>query len=170
MRTRRRAGVLLHVSSLPSRHGLGDFGPEAYAFADFLAPPANPCGRCCPCRRSTPGRAIRRTAVTRPLPATPCSSVRICWSGRGCSGPRTRFGRLNSARLAWTILGPRLGRRGSWRRPSTPRFPLARGLRVSGILPRGAGMAGRLCVVHGPEGVSGISPVVRVALGLAFAG
>ncbi len=37
MRTRRRAGVLLHVSSLPSRHGLGDFGPEAYAFADFLA-------------------------------------------------------------------------------------------------------------------------------------
>lgn len=33
----RRAGVLLHVSSLPSRHGLGDFGPEAHAFADFLA-------------------------------------------------------------------------------------------------------------------------------------
>lgn len=33
----RRCGVLLHVSSLPSKHGLGDFGPQAHAFIDFLA-------------------------------------------------------------------------------------------------------------------------------------
>ncbi len=33
----RGAGVLLHVTSLPSHPGIGDFGPEAYAFADFLA-------------------------------------------------------------------------------------------------------------------------------------
>ena len=26
----------MHVTSLPSRHGVGDFGPEAYRFADFL--------------------------------------------------------------------------------------------------------------------------------------
>lgn len=37
MTTGRRAGVLLHVSSLPCRHGLGDFGPQAHAFVDFLA-------------------------------------------------------------------------------------------------------------------------------------
>ena len=30
----RRAGVLLHVTSLPGR---GDLGPEAYRFVDFLA-------------------------------------------------------------------------------------------------------------------------------------
>ncbi len=31
------AGILLHPTSLPSRGGCGDFGPAAYAFADFLA-------------------------------------------------------------------------------------------------------------------------------------
>jgi 4-alpha-glucanotransferase len=34
---RRRAGVLLHVSSLPSPHGIGDLGPAAHAFADWCA-------------------------------------------------------------------------------------------------------------------------------------
>jgi len=33
----RMSGVLLHVTSLPSRGGVGDFGPAAYAFVDFLA-------------------------------------------------------------------------------------------------------------------------------------
>jgi 4-alpha-glucanotransferase len=32
----RSAGVLLHITSLPSAFGVGDLGPEAYAFADFL--------------------------------------------------------------------------------------------------------------------------------------
>jgi 4-alpha-glucanotransferase len=33
----RAAGILLHPTSLPSRGGIGDFGPAAYQFADFLA-------------------------------------------------------------------------------------------------------------------------------------
>jgi 4-alpha-glucanotransferase len=33
----RRAGVLLHITSLPSPFGAGDVGPSAYAFADWLA-------------------------------------------------------------------------------------------------------------------------------------
>src|SRR5580700_2319058 len=33
----RVSGVLLHVTSLPSYGGVGDFGPAAYAFVDFLA-------------------------------------------------------------------------------------------------------------------------------------
>lgn len=32
----RGAGVLVHISSLPSPFGIGDMGPEAKAFADFL--------------------------------------------------------------------------------------------------------------------------------------
>lgn len=32
----RVSGILLHVTSLPSYGGVGDFGPEAYAFIDFL--------------------------------------------------------------------------------------------------------------------------------------
>lgn len=33
----RRAGVLLHVTSLPSPYGVGDMGPQAFEFVDFLA-------------------------------------------------------------------------------------------------------------------------------------
>ena len=33
----RGSGILMHISSLPSAHGIGTFGREAYAFADFLA-------------------------------------------------------------------------------------------------------------------------------------
>jgi 4-alpha-glucanotransferase len=33
----RMSGVLLHVTSLPSYGGVGDFGPAAYEFVDFLA-------------------------------------------------------------------------------------------------------------------------------------
>ncbi|MDH4051654.1 MAG: 4-alpha-glucanotransferase, partial [Rubrivivax sp.] len=32
----RAAGVLLHVTSLPGPHGVGDFGPAAYRFVDWL--------------------------------------------------------------------------------------------------------------------------------------
>jgi 4-alpha-glucanotransferase len=33
----RGSGILLHITSLPSRFGIGDLGPEAYRFVDFLA-------------------------------------------------------------------------------------------------------------------------------------
>ena len=33
----RTSGILLHPTSLPSPFGIGDFGPEAYKFVDFLA-------------------------------------------------------------------------------------------------------------------------------------
>src|ERR1700742_4275863 len=32
----RSSGVLLHPTSLPGPYGIGDFGPEAYRFVDFL--------------------------------------------------------------------------------------------------------------------------------------
>jgi 4-alpha-glucanotransferase len=32
----RGAGILLHITSLPSPHGIGDFGPKAFEFVDFL--------------------------------------------------------------------------------------------------------------------------------------
>ncbi|MGN0492720.1 MAG: 4-alpha-glucanotransferase [Acutalibacteraceae bacterium] len=33
---KKESGVLMHISCLPSRHGIGDFGREAYRFVDFL--------------------------------------------------------------------------------------------------------------------------------------
>ena len=32
----RSSGVLLHITSLPGPHGIGDFGPDAYRFVDWL--------------------------------------------------------------------------------------------------------------------------------------
>ena len=32
----RASGILLHITSLPGPHGIGDFGPAAYHFADWL--------------------------------------------------------------------------------------------------------------------------------------
>ncbi len=37
MAFQRSSGILLHITSLPGRYGIGDLGAEAYAFADFLA-------------------------------------------------------------------------------------------------------------------------------------
>ena len=36
MASAREFGILLHPSSLPGAHGIGDLGPSAYAFADWL--------------------------------------------------------------------------------------------------------------------------------------
>ncbi|RXE55225.1 4-alpha-glucanotransferase [Methanoculleus taiwanensis] len=33
----RGSGILMHITSLPSRFGIGDLGPAAYRFSDFLA-------------------------------------------------------------------------------------------------------------------------------------
>jgi len=37
MKFPRASGILLHPTSLPGRFGIGDFGPEAFRFVDFLA-------------------------------------------------------------------------------------------------------------------------------------
>ncbi len=36
MLNERANGILLHITSLPAKYGIGDLGPEAYRFADFL--------------------------------------------------------------------------------------------------------------------------------------
>ena len=36
MELERSSGILMHITSLPSPFGIGDFGPEAYEFVDFL--------------------------------------------------------------------------------------------------------------------------------------
>ncbi|NOX16784.1 MAG: 4-alpha-glucanotransferase [Chlorobi bacterium] len=36
MKFERSAGILLHPTSIPSKFGIGDFGPDAYKFIDFM--------------------------------------------------------------------------------------------------------------------------------------
>jgi 4-alpha-glucanotransferase len=33
----RSSGILMHISSLPSKYGIGDLGQSAYEFVDFLS-------------------------------------------------------------------------------------------------------------------------------------
>ena len=102
MVSERVSGVLLHVTSLPSYGGVGDFGPAAYAFVDFLAAANNASGRCC--RSTPPATAARPTPHSLRSPATRCSSRWSVWSmpagsrpiaSRGC--PATRPLRLRRA-------------------------------------------------------------------------
>ena len=48
MLNRRGSGILLHFTSLPSPFGIGDFGPWAYRFADFLAETKQTYWQCLP--------------------------------------------------------------------------------------------------------------------------
>jgi 4-alpha-glucanotransferase len=48
MLNQRGSGILLHFTSLPSPFGIGDFGPWAYRFADFLAKTKQSYWQCLP--------------------------------------------------------------------------------------------------------------------------
>jgi len=50
----RRSGILMHVTSLPSKFGIGDLGREAYAFADFLADSSQTLWQVLPFNPSSP--------------------------------------------------------------------------------------------------------------------
>jgi 4-alpha-glucanotransferase len=43
MLEKRTSGILLHLTSLPGNHGIGDLGPGAYRFIDFLAASGQSC-------------------------------------------------------------------------------------------------------------------------------
>jgi 4-alpha-glucanotransferase len=51
----RRSGILLHITSLPSRFGIGDIGPEAYRFVDLLASAGQRCWQILPLSPTSPG-------------------------------------------------------------------------------------------------------------------
>jgi len=50
----RRSGILLHITSLPSAYGIGDLGPGAYAFADFLQRSRQSCWQGLPLNPTDP--------------------------------------------------------------------------------------------------------------------
>ncbi|WP_045211996.1 4-alpha-glucanotransferase [Desulfonatronovibrio magnus] len=52
---KRRSGILLHVSSLPSDYGVGDLGPGAYTFVDFLSKTGQKIWQILPLNPTTPG-------------------------------------------------------------------------------------------------------------------
>ena len=53
MLTNRTSGILLHFSSLPGKHGIGDLGPGAYRFIEFLAAAGQRCWQFLPTGRTS---------------------------------------------------------------------------------------------------------------------
>ncbi len=51
---RRASGILLHVSSLPSEFGIGDLGPQAYRWIDFLVDARQSCWQVLPLNPTAP--------------------------------------------------------------------------------------------------------------------
>ena len=45
---KRKAGILMPISALPSKYGIGSFGKEAYRFVDFLDKTATKCWQVLP--------------------------------------------------------------------------------------------------------------------------
>ena len=53
MLTKRISGILLHFTSLPGKHGIGDLGSGAYQFIDFLAAAGQRCWQFLPTNRTS---------------------------------------------------------------------------------------------------------------------
>ena len=69
----RASGVLLPVSSLSSKYGIGCFSKEAYQFVDFLRRTGRATGRFCPLDRRV--MEIRHISRFQRLPAIRILSV-----------------------------------------------------------------------------------------------
>lgn len=53
MLRQRSSGILMHITSVPSPFGIGDFGPATYAFVDFLEKAGQNCWQILPLNHTT---------------------------------------------------------------------------------------------------------------------
>ena len=67
---RRLSGILMHPTSLPGEYGIGDLGPEAYRFVDFLREADQHLWQTLPLGR--PEIPTVPTSAIHPLPASRC--------------------------------------------------------------------------------------------------
>ena len=77
----RRSGILMHISSLPSRYGIGKLGASAYQFADFLKKSGVSVWQIL-LRLAT---AILRTSLFPLMPEIHISSTLNSWKNKVCS-------------------------------------------------------------------------------------
>lgn len=71
----RTSGILMHISSLPSKYGIGTMGREAKRFVNFLAEAGQAYWQILPINPTAMG--IPRISLFPVLPATPILSI---WS------------------------------------------------------------------------------------------
>ena len=73
MELERSSGILLHITSLPSPFGIGDFGHEAYEFIDFLESSGHKFWQILPLNPTYSSMVILPTVVIQPLLVILCS-------------------------------------------------------------------------------------------------
>jgi len=78
----RRSGILLHITSLPSPHGIGDLGPEAYRFADFLHEAGQSLWQVLPLNPTATVYGNSPYSSFSAFAGNPCSSAWNGWSRR----------------------------------------------------------------------------------------
>ena len=84
----RSTGILLHPISLPSRGGIGDFGPAAYEFLDFLSSARQGLWQVLPL--GPPANGNSPYSSTSAFAGNPCSSAWSAWLIMDGSMPRAR--------------------------------------------------------------------------------
>ncbi len=105
----RAAGVLLHITSLPGRNGIGDFGPDAYRFVDWLQASGQQVWQLLPATPVGPGDSPYQSPSAfagSPLMVALEPLVQRGWLSEpvlpegGFSAQRVEFGRVIPWRLA----------------------------------------------------------------------
>ena len=160
---KRSAGVLLHTTSLPGPHGIGDFGPAAFQFVDWLVS-AGPVGLATAAHRADRAGqfAVPERVGVRRQPADGGAGAA---GGQGLAGRRRRCRTAVSTRTRSTT-----ARSSPWRlqqlRAAAAGFAAKgdgrRARRLRGLVRRAGLVAGRLRAVHGARDQLRRPPVVGV--------
>ena len=84
---KRGAGILLPVSSLPSKYGIGTFGKAARKWVDFLAA-AQQHNENEISEYGAMLSGVLHLSPTPPSPGSPCTSTWTFWRSRACCPPK----------------------------------------------------------------------------------
>ena len=123
---KRSAGVLLHTTSLPGPHGIGDFGPAAFQFVDWLVAAGQSVWQLLPTAPIGPGEfAVPERVGLRRQPADGGAGAA---GGQGLArragaarGRLRRASRSTTARsIPWRIAAAARRRQGLCRRSAVP--------------------------------------------------
>ena len=99
----RSSGILLHPTSLPGRFGIGDLGPEAYKFVDFLAAAGQRIWQVLPLGPTGYGDSPYQ--LFSAFAGNPLLISLDQLALRGCSQATSCDGRPSSQRTKWTMAG-----------------------------------------------------------------
>ena len=163
MQLPRASGLLLHPTSLPGRFGIGDLGPEAHAFLDFLAETGQTWWQMLPLGPVGYGGSPYQSPSSfagNPLLISLDRLADRGWldAGELAAVPDLPAGKVNFDAVRRAQVGVAA--------PGVPGVRRARGRSgLRGVLREEPGLAGRLCLLPGPPRRPRRQALVRVGAG-----